>query len=219
MRTPGFHADKSLYRSKRNYRSKAAWPAGPERSVLPQQDDRGVDGGTCCGTKCPGLCVCVNGVGQCGAATRTPANRVMMAASSLCHASGTVVLSDGSVATPIAICPGACWASTYDAGCLGGGEGSDDRRLASTCGFVGHDADGSPAQRPSRLCWTARLTVQRRPRPSLRRWVTVIQVPQKRFGSAGPHPQCRDLQLPPPSSLSHGRLVSRTGSCAQHRGE
>lgn len=121
MRTPGFQADKSLYRSTRSYRGKGAPSHSAVRAVVPQQNESDFAGGTCCGVTCPSWCSCSGGVAKCGpATTKGSENRVTMALS-LCHASGTVVLPDGSLGTPIAICPGDCWASTYDAGCLGGG--------------------------------------------------------------------------------------------------
>lgn len=129
MRTPGFTAHSSLYKSRRQYRT--GQPVGALRgysTVTPQQDRAAAAGPTCCGTNCPGACICKFGHGVCiGAAdndgTATPL-RVQMATESVtmaidsCHASSPIVSSDGTISYAIAFCPGGCWASSHDAGCL-----------------------------------------------------------------------------------------------------
>jgi hypothetical protein len=121
MRSPGFNADSSLYRSSRTYRSQGGVQARAGRSsVLPQQDDRGgADGGTCCGTHCASLCVCDHGHGTChGHVVErvATADRVLLSAN-FCHADKGVSTKEG-FGYKVAACEGPCWASTYDAGCL-----------------------------------------------------------------------------------------------------
>jgi hypothetical protein len=120
MRTPGFNADDSLYRSRRSYRSHGGVGARSSRSsVVPQQDRGryGADGGTCCGKHCPSLCVCDHGHGYCGHHAVEPVTNRLVPAANFCHAEKGVSTTEG-FGYKVAACEGPCWASTYDAGCF-----------------------------------------------------------------------------------------------------
>lgn len=125
MRTPGFNAERALYTTRGRYRSRGGGDRSGVPSVSLQQRNEGSDGGTCCGKHCPGLCVCNNGVGSCLNVTQeaTP-SRLLMAgdvrmASSSCHAEQAHLLPDGiSWGVSFVVCPGPCYATTHDAGCL-----------------------------------------------------------------------------------------------------
>jgi hypothetical protein len=119
MRTPGFTAAESLYRSDRRYRTADHATTARPSTIVPQQNETEAPG-TCCGVHCPGLCACIHGHGECLSVTepdvrptfRMASSRVSMALDA-CHADRPV-----NGAQAFAVCPCGCWASAHDAGCF-----------------------------------------------------------------------------------------------------
>ncbi|GAA4630419.1 hypothetical protein GCM10023196_055710 [Actinoallomurus vinaceus] len=121
MALPGFTADISVYRSRRQYRTVGGTSASTRHgSVMPQQDNIEAPG-TCCGKHCPGLCICQHGVPACTGVIEpeNPLPTLLRATDSVataldsCHADQPV---DGGYA--FVVCPCGCWATTHDAGCF-----------------------------------------------------------------------------------------------------
>ncbi|MFC9971051.1 hypothetical protein ACFVH6_09135 [Spirillospora sp. NPDC127200] len=128
MGMPGFTASESLYRSRRQYRSRSGGTARSTAGAVRLQQDETEAPGTCCGKHCAGLCSCQGGHFYCSSAiesentpdTLLPATMSAVSmAGDTCHADQPVCDSHGHCKQAWAPnCAHGCWATTHDAGCF-----------------------------------------------------------------------------------------------------